>query len=182
MLRIRVDEEEFFNDKLEEFVYTKAQTVNLEHSLISISKWESFFKKAYFPSASSPGISGYREELYYVQCMIIGNVPDYIPTILVGKHNKEIKNYIDDRHSATRIHRVGDSSKKAPTQTITSEIVYYWMLKFGIPFECEKWHFNRLLTLIDVCNVKENANSNKMSPVDSARHRHQLNKMRRGRL
>lgn len=177
MLVIHVDEYEFYDGVNEVFFYTKAQDVKLEHSLISISKWEANFGKPYLPSHLNEGMSGYHEELHYIECMIIGTVPEYIPRLILQNHKKEVVDYIASPNTATKIYRLGDAPKSR--QTVTSELIYYWMIKFGIPFECEKWHFNRLLTLIDVCNVKENSDKNKMSTMDSAKYRYHLNRARR---
>ena len=160
------------------FFHTKPISVRMEHSLISISKWEAFWKKSYLPSLREPGVHGFAEEQHYLSCMIIGTVPDHIPSILLQNHGTEIQEYIGDPQSATKIYRIGNTPSSS--QTVTAELIYYWMIKFGIPFECERWHFNRLLTLIDVCNVKESSGKGgRMSTMDSANYRHQLNKARR---
>ena len=177
MLEITLDEIEFYDPRQEIFFYTRPQIVKLEHSLISISKWESKWEKPYFPGPGHPGISGYVEEVEYISCMIIGNNKDVPSNVLFERHGEEIFNYIENPYSGTKIYRV--ENRPIKQQTITSEIIYYWMIKFGIPFECEKWHFNRLLTLLDVCNVKESAKSNKMSGFESAKYRQELNKARR---
>ena len=180
MLIINVKEQEFYDQEQEIFLYTKPSMVRMEHSLISIALWESFWEKPYFAKSSpTKGVFGQEEERYYIKCMTIGKVEDYIPTILLQNHSVEIKDYIDKQHTATRIHRIGTSPPSR--QTMTAELVYYWMIRFGIPFECQKWHFNRLLTLIDVCNVKEAATGkgSKLSSVEAANYNHQLNKARR---
>lgn len=179
MLTITIEEQEFYNADTNMFFKTKPQTVRLEHSLISISKWESFWKKPYLPSRLSPGISGSKEELHYLKCMILGNEPsDHVITTLQMNHRKEITDYIGDKQTATIIHRIGEKEIK-PGATITSELIYYWMIKFFVPFECEKWHFNRLMALLDVCALKEKGNKNNLSRVDSANWRHKLNEERR---
>ena len=182
MLIIKVEEHEFYDSKKEVFFQTKPLTVRMEHSLISISKWESFWEKPYLGTPGvTKGVLGHAEERHYIKSMIIGDVPHYIPDILLQKYGEEIKTYIAKRHSATTVYRkvVTPSSR----QIITTELIYYWMIKFGIPLECQRWHFNRLLMLIDVCNVKEQAASKKggnMSSLESANYRHELNKARQG--
>ena len=127
------------------------------------------------------GVLGFKEERHYFKCMIIGDVPDYIPDVLLQNYNEEIKTYITKLHSATRVYRRG---RTVPSrQIVTAELIYYWMIRFRIPLECQRWHFNRLLMLIDVCNVKEQAASKKggkMSEIESANYRHELNKARQG--
>jgi hypothetical protein len=181
MLIIKVKEQEFYDSKKEMFFHTKPLTVRMEHSLISITKWESFWEKPYLGTPGvTKGLFGISEERYYVKCMIIGDVPYYIPDILLQNHGQEIKTYISKRHSATTIYRRGRTPPSR--QVITTELIYYWMIKFGIPLECQRWHFNRLLMLIDVCNIKEQAEGKggKLSSIDSVKYRQKLNKARRG--
>lgn len=179
MLTIMLEETEFYDPEQEMFFYTKPVQVRMEHSLISMAKWEALWEKSYLPSPLSKGISGRFEEISYLECMLIGNYPEYIPQQLYLQHYDKIRRYLESPQSATTIHRIGEGPKQ--TSTVTAELIYYWMIRFGIPLEMERWHLNRLLTLIDVCNVKENSSSKgKMSPVESANHRHQLNKARRG--
>lgn len=181
MLIIKVKEQEFYDSKKEMFFHTKPLTVRMEHSLISITKWESFWEKPYLGTPGiAKGISSSVEELHYLKCMIIGDVPYYIPDILLQNHNKQIKTYINKQHSATTVYRRGLPTPSR--QIITTELIYYWMIKFGIPMECQRWHFNRLLMLIDVCNVKEQseAKGGKLSSLESAKYRHKLNKARQG--
>ena len=179
MLVIDVKEQEFYDSEKQMFFNTKPITVRLEHSLISIAKWESHWEKPYFPSSGrSEGVKGGDEEIHYIKCMIIGNVPDYIPRVLLESHSEELKNYIRKKHSATTIHRRGKPA--ASRQIITVELIYYWMIKYAIPKDCEMWHFNRLLMLIDVCNIKESSGKKgNLSSLESAKERSVMNKARR---
>jgi len=183
MLTINTEKQEFYLNDGDgyRFFHSKPAKINLEHSLISVSKWEGIWKKPYLPvTGVESGIISVQEELSYISCMIIGKVGDLIPTVLRTYHTEEITDYINDQRTATKIYRLGNTPVASRT-TVTSELVYYWMIKFGIPFQFEKWHFNRLLTLIDVCNIKENEGrkGGNMSSIESAKHRTQLNKMRR---
>lgn len=180
MLTIKVDEQEFFDQEKQEFLFTKPVTVRMEHSLISISKWESYWEKPYLATEGIvKGISGYKEEVYYIKCMLLSPMPIGIPEILYNQYGKQIKKYIGKKHSATTIHRI--HPRASSRRVITSELIYYWMIKFGIPMECQKWHFNRLLMLIDVCNVKETPRKDrKLSPAEAQRYMAELNRKRRG--
>jgi len=180
MLTITVDEQEFFDQEKQMFFTVKPVTVRMEHSLISISKWEAHWEKPFLPTTGVvPGMTGHAEEIYYIQCMMLTGAAPHIPETLYAYHHAEITEYMDKKHSATTIHRFG--SQRSSRNIITSELIYYWMVKFGIPLECHKWHFNRLLMLIDVCSVKElPAKENKMSALDARRHISDLNKQRRG--
>lgn len=161
MFKLRiVPPDEVYDPRSQEFIYIKPQTILLEHSLLSISKWESFWKKSFVETKLN------REELYdYIRCMTITqNVDDRLYMFLTEKDYNNILDYIKDPMTATTItdRRPGRPGKK---EIVTSELVYYWMISYGIPVEeCQKWHFNRLMTLIRICSVKENPS--KMSKKD----------------
>jgi hypothetical protein len=178
MLTIHVKEQEFYDEQKGMFFYAKPCTVRLEHSLISVSKWESVWQKPFLPNGRlAKGMSGRAEEQSYISCMIMGTVPAYVPELLYNNYLLEIKDYINSNQSATKIYRKSDPP--GGRQTVTSELIYYWMIKFSIPSAYEKWHFSRLLMLIDVCNVKENTGKDsKLSAKAAAKHRHELNKAR----
>lgn len=180
MLIITVEEQEFFDDEKQIFFTTKPVTVRMEHSLISISKWEAHWEKPYLATKGVvEGMTGYAEEVYYIQCMLLGSIYQHIPEILYREHRKEISQYIEKKHSATTIHRWG--SREISKKIVTTELIYYWMIKFGVPIECQKWHFNRLLMLIDVCSIKETPDKEKrMSPIAAKKHMSKLNRERRG--
>ena len=181
MLTIDVGAQEFYIPESKEFITTKPVTVRMEHSLISISKWESIWEKPFLPTQGIvPGMMGSEEEISYIRCMIIGSVPDHIPATLLRLHSEEIKLYMKRPHSTT-IHRL--TPTKPNRSVITTELVYYWMSKFGLPFEeCQKWHFNRLLMLIDVWNGKEQEGTkgSNLNSRSAAAHMHKLNRERRG--
>lgn len=182
MLKIDIAELEFYDSEKEMFIYTKPLTVRLEHSLISISKWEAIWESPFFPvKGIVDGMTGYDQEISYISCMIIGEVPDYIPTILIQNHRNEIREHIEKKHTATTINRRGPKQSFVKS-VITSELIYYWMIKFNIPIECERWHFNRLIMLIDVCNIKESSGtkSGKLSTRQANEYMMKLNKARQG--
>lgn len=180
MLTLNVEKHEFFDPISGEFFDSKPITVKMEHSLISMSKWEAIWEKPFLPIENlAEGISSQEEELSYIDCMIIGSVPEYIVPLLYQQHGKEIREYIDKPSTATQIYTRGpDRVKKS---IITTELIYWWMFRFNIPIECERWHINRLLTLIRICNIKERQEAGKgnMTPAETARYQHALNKARR---
>ena len=175
MLRITVEGGEMFDEEKQKFRTIKPQTLELEHSLISISKWESKWKKAFLSRAQRT-----EDEIRdYVRCMTItpGVSPDVYYCLSVD-NIRDIQAYIDDTHSAT-VFRGDDKQPRGTPKPRTSEQIYGAMVVLGIPFECQKWHLNRLLTLIREC---ENLNDGgKMSRKDSARYMSQMNAMRRAR-
>lgn len=175
MLRITIPGGEMFDEERSKFIVVKGQTVELEHSLISISKWESKWKKAFLSRARRT-----EDEIRdYVRCMTVtpGVNPD-LYYCLTADNIRDIQAYIDDTMSATVFR--GDTGKPTGTpRPRTSEQIYGAMVVLGIPFECQKWHLNRLLNLIREC---ENLNDGgKMSRKDSARYMSQVNAMRRAK-
>ena len=151
MLTMTVPEMEFFDERTGSFISVKSQTLQLEHSLISLSRWESKWKKP-FLSLVNPSLDELQD---YVRCMCLNqSVDPMVFRTLGAKELQEIQAYISDPHTATTItdRRVGRSSYR--NEIITSELIYYWMIDFEIPFSCEKWHLQRLLTLIRICGIK----------------------------
>jgi hypothetical protein len=175
MLKIVVPEREYFDENTQEFVPVKQQELILEHSLISISKWEAKWHKPFLAEDKKQD----EEFLDYIRCMTLNNVDENVYYSITRSNMNDILEYIDDSHTATTFSdsRTMEKSK----EIITSEIIYYWMILNEIPFECQKWHINRLLTLIKVCSLK-NAPSKKMSKNDILSQNMSLNKMRRAML
>ena len=149
MLRIVIPEGQLFDERSQEFVYTKEQTLQLEHSLVSLSKWESKWHKPFLGKDEKT----FDETIDYIRCMTLTpNVDPNIYVVLTKENIKDIYDYISNPMTATTFYE--DGPKSIIREIITSELVYYWMVTLNIPFECQKWHLNRLLTLIRVCNIK----------------------------
>ena len=143
---------ELWDEAKQEFVLIKGmkeQTLQLEHSLVSLSKWESKWCKAFLTKQDKT----YEETMDYIKCMTLTkNVDPDVYTHLSEENFKQIKEYIEAPMTATTFH--SERNGKGSTEITTSELIYYWMISLQIPFECQKWHINRLLTLIRVCNIK----------------------------
>lgn len=175
MLKITIPAREAFNEETQTFVQNKEITICLEHSLVSISKWESKWHKPFLDDSKKTR----KEDLDYIRCMTITqNVPDEVYLFLTRQNKKEISDYINDSRTATWFTENKFAPKRRSNEKITSELVYYWMISYGIPMEAEKWHFNRLLTLIRIFSIKESTD-NKMSKKDTLRHYAALNAARR---
>jgi hypothetical protein len=176
MLRITIPGTDSFDDHTEKFVTVGDITLELEHSLVSLSKWESTWEKPFLGKDAKTD----EETLGYVVAM--SSDPDISPETLsrLSTDNiKQINDYIDAKMTATWFN---DAPSKARAQeTITAELVYYWMITLGIPLECQHWHLNRLFTLIKVFN-KKNAPAKKMSKADLAERNRQLNEQRKARF
>ena len=142
---------EGWDERKEEFVDAKTVTLQLEHSLVSISKWESKWHKPFLSKDEKTA----EETIDYIKCMTLTqNVKPDVYEYLTGENIRDINAYIEDSKTATTFSN--DRSPGPNREIITSEVIYYWMVALNIPFECQKWHLNRLLTLIRVCNVKNN--------------------------
>ena len=176
MLEITIPATELWDEINEEFITTKEQTLRLEHSLVSLSKWESKWCKPFLSKTNKTD----EEMLDYVRCMTLTqNVPYEVYRCLTDDNIHKIYEYIDAPMTATWFN--DDNTKGTSREQTTSELIYYWMIALNIPFECQKWHLNRLLTLIRVCNIK-NQPPKKMSKRDIMSRNAALNAARRNRL
>ena len=178
MLRLTIPEYELFNNETNEFITVNAHEIHLEHSLISISKWESKWNKPFLVDKPAKTSS---EIVDYIKCMTINkNVPDSSYLYITAKQYEEINEYISAPMTATVIR--DSSPNKSKAEIMTSELIYYYMISYNIPFECEKWHINRLMTLIQVCSIKNNPNKKKMSTKEVYRSNAALNAARKKKL
>lgn len=180
MLKVTIPSSELFDETTQSFVYTKEQTLSMEHSLVSLSKWEAKWNKPFLSKEEKTQ----EETLDYFRCMTITQDVDpdiykYMPPIIIN----QIEAYIKAPMTATTFYEdsVKGGSKGSSKEIITSELVYYWMIANNIPMECQKWHLNRLLTLIRVCSIK-NAPPKKTSKRELASRYASLNAARRKKL
>lgn len=173
MLTIKL-KSEYWDEKKEEFINTDCGEIHLEHSLVSISKWESKWKKSFINSDKQIG-----DELYdYIRCMTKEPISLDLIKSMDADVIQQIIEYINDPMSATTIKTNG--TKRSNREVITSELIYYWMIALNIPFECQEWHLNRLLKLIEVCNLKNDPK--KMGKNEILRQNRDLNAARRKAL
>ena len=176
MLQITIPGREYYDEVKEEFVNTKEQTLQLEHSLVSLSKWESKWCKVFLSKQEKTN----EETLDYIKCMTLTqNVNPEIYKYLTEENIEQINSYIEAPMTATYFSK--DEKGGQSREQITSELIYYWMISLNIPFECQKWHLNRLLTLIRVCNIK-NQPPKKMSKSALMSRNAKLNAARRKQL
>lgn len=167
MLTITIPPSEVFDESTMKFITVKGATLQLEHSLVSLSKWESKWHKAFLDKNIT---KSNEETLDYIKCMTITqNVDPNIYYVLGSKNLEKINDYIDDPMTATHFNEENikkmSMGKARTDETITSELIYYWMFSAQIPIECQKWHLNRLITLIRIFGIK-NQPPKKMSKSD----------------
>ena len=167
---------EGWDEEKEEFVAAQYATLELEHSLVSLSKWESKYCKPFLSGKEKTD----EEVLDYIKYMTVTpDVPDVVYALLTEANLMSIKQYIDAPMTATTFSN--EPKGKGGREIVTAELIYYWMIALQIPFECQYWHLNKLLTLVKVCNIK-NQPSKKMSKRDVMSRNAQLNAARRKQL
>lgn len=174
MLKITVPAGELYDPVTDTFLYTKEITLTLEHSLVSLSKWESKWKKPFLNREHTV-------EMFddYVRCMTITqNVDPNVYRVLTPSIRSRIREYMEDSMTAAIIHE--NAPERTSTKFTTSDLIYYWMVALNIPFECQKWHLNRLLTLIRITNIEQKPDK-KMGKAASARYSHATNQARRAK-
>lgn len=176
MLNITIPKQELYDEENNEFINLPEKTICLEHSLVSVSKWESKWKKPFLSKEPKT----VEETIDYIKCMTITqNVDDKVYNYLSKENIKDINKYIDDSMTATTFYDMRKNTVRQ--ENITSELIYFWMISLNIPMECQKWHLNRLLTLIKICNIK-NDSGKKMSRSEINSRNAALNAARRKKL
>ncbi len=178
MLHITIPERELFDESTCEFISTKPRSLALEHSLVSISKWESKWKKPFLSNDEK----SFEEQLDYIRCMTVTqNVSPETYKLLTTENINAINAYMNAEMTATWFNEQNIRRGKKSSEVVTSELIYYWMIAYNIPFECQKWHLSRLMTLIRICEIK-NSPSKKMTPKEVAKYNRSLNAARKAKL
>lgn len=177
MLIIDLPEEESWDEENQEFVYGRPFQIQLEHSLLSLSKWESKWNEPFLDKKDMTD----EQVLDYIRCMTITqNVPEDVYRRLSLNYTDKIIQYVQAPMTATWFSNSEEKSR-INNERVTAELIYYWMVALQIPFECQKWHLNRLITLIRVCIVK-NQPPKKMSHREIANRNRALNEARKKAL
>lgn len=176
MLTITIPAAEYYNYVTDEIISTKLQTLQLEHSLVSLSKWEAEWHK---PFLTKVGLSDAEFSSYIKHMTLTQNVDPNVYLKIPKPQLAQVRAYMEDTMTATTFY---DSKKtKGSNEIITSELIYYWLVAYNIPFDCQKWHLNRLFTLIRVCDLKNNPGK-KMSQKEILSRNRDLNASRRQAL
>lgn len=177
MLEITIPGTEFYDEEKEEFMTTTGRKIQMEHSLVSISKWESKWHRPFMKD----GPKNVEELADYYRCMTLTkNVDPVIFYSISGETKDTIDAYINDKMTASWFSE--KTKGRGSREIITSEVIYSWMVSLGIPFECEKWHINRLMVLIHMCSLDQNGGGKKMSRKDIYSQNRALNAARRQKL
>lgn len=176
MLKIVIPPSDMWDERKNEFVPIPGCELQLEHSLVSISKWEAKWNKTFLSKVHKTN----EETLDYIKCMTITqNVNPIIYTAITDKQISEISAYINA--PMTAVHFSDDDTKQNSRRTVTSEVIYSWMIALNIPVEFQKWHLNRLLTLIRVCNIENQPKKKRHSSKEILSRNAALNAARRQR-
>jgi hypothetical protein len=176
VLTIVVPGDEYFDEEKQQFVTKGDVILELEHSLVSLSKWESKFEKPFLV----PGVKSNEEDIEYIKAMTLTpNIPPGVFSRLSKENIQQINDYIGSKMTATWFNETSKGPKSG--EVVTSELIYYWMVAFKIPFQAETWNLNRLLTLIRICNVKSQK-PKKMSKSEILARNRELNAKRRAEL
>lgn len=172
---LHILENEIWLEEAERFIKTPEVTIEIEHSLYSIQKWEGIWKKPFLNTTEYTR----GEFASYVECMTLTKDIPYLAYKGLSKTNAdEVLKYMADQMTATTI---SSKQKKSATKIVTAEVIYYWMIELGIPFECQYWHLNKLMTLIAVC-FEKNGGQKKMSDREILSQYASLNAARRAKM
>ena len=176
MLTLTIESAELFDENTMEFIQVKGQTIQLEHSLVSMSRWESKWKKPYLVKYPKKTVE---EVIDYIRCMTITqNVNPLLYKCITSENIDKVGKYIEDPMSATKV-KIDSNGRSSGV--MTSEYIYYAMFANNVPKECEKWHLNRLLNLLTIF-AKSNMSKDKKQPRQSLQERRALNEMRKAKL
>lgn len=177
MLRLDFESGEWFDEQSNTFLYTSRCSVLLEHSLLSVSEWESKWKLSFLSTIGTPAFAA-PMLVDYFRCMEVGDCgePNWVLNLTQAQTQRIIR-YISEERTATTFQNYGPNGKSS-REVVTSEIIYYWMASLNIPFSCETWHLSRLLTLIHVASIKGRAGQ-KMPAKDVRQMYAELNEKRK---
>lgn len=178
MLTLEILGNEFLDESTMEILYPDATKIQLEHSLVALSKWESEHEKPFLSTEDKTA-----DEVYsYIQAMTITpNVPPEVYFAMSAENLEAINDYMNRKMTATTVYEP-PTNNRGKKQTITAELIYAWMIAYGVDIECETWHLNRLFMLLRVRYIhlqEQNPNTKKRTPpAEAAASRRELNRRR----
>lgn len=177
MLTLNIQHGELWDERTEEFIPAIKESILLEHSLVAISKWEQKWKKPFLKPDYKMSID---ELIDYIKCMTLNKVNPIVYNHLTEKDILAIADYINDSATATWFNEDGNTHARG-SEVTTSELIYYWMTAYNIPVSFQYWHLNRLLTLIRICNIKNQPPKKHSKNELLARH-NDINRQRRAAM
>lgn len=181
MITIHIPQSEIWDDGNNEFIYIEEQTIDMEHSLVSITKWEAKHHKVFLEENKKTP----EEMMDYVRCMCINPLKNERDILGISKKDIEkITNYIEDPMIPFKLKSKDDGNtygRKKNKDPMCGIMIYYYMVSCQIPFECQHWHINQLLALIQIYSMKENP-GNPLKGSKLANRNTTLNAMRKARL
>lgn len=175
MLELHLPETEFFDRANSKIIRVPEVTLHLKHSLLTLSKWETIWEIPFLGEGKKT-----TEQLYsYVNIMAGGDLDELTLSRLTSEHYEKLNAYLSSKQSATWFSE--SPNQRRSTQTVTSELIYFWMTTYNIPFECENWPFPRLMNLIRIASIKNDpdAGKKKRNKSQMLSERAMLNKKRR---
>lgn len=175
--------DELFDEETNTFLHPVGKKLHLEHSLLSISKWEAEWE---IPFLNTDKTS--EQSLSYIKCCVLDddfdelllntlsdkNILDFNAYLSKGMTAKKI---IDLRSSLSQKRK---SRRPASQKALTSEDIYYSMIQFHVWKECEEWPLQRLLSLLQLCSLKSNS-TGEMSKSDQAKFYREENARRKAK-
>lgn len=177
-LILHVPKRELYDNTTGEFSYLPAVSLELEHSLLSISKWESRWKKSFLNTEKLEG----EEFIDYIRCMTLKPVNAEVYLRLTNRNLAAANAYISDPMSATTFTDKRTNKPVNKKKRVTSEEIYSWLVRYQIPWEAQKWNFNRLMNLLRICEINNDPKSNKMSMKDTYADYKAINAANRARF
>lgn len=183
MLELTIKDDELWDEENMRFIVIRGRTLRLEHSLVSISKWEKKWKKSFLKCLEKNDLN-IEQTIDYIKCMTLDkNVDDSVYNGLTNDHIQKVNEYISDPQTATHVPQRPEEMNKprGGGDVLTSEMIYFYMISYQIPVEFEKWPLNRLMTLIKICDIKNNP-PKKMSAAALAKRNTSINAARRAAL
>lgn len=180
MLKITIPATELFDDENQKFINVKETTLQLEHSLVSLSKWEQKWKVPFLGRDQKT----HEQTLDYIRCMNLSSeeIPPEVFLAISNDNINEVGEYINDKMTATWFSEAPGQQGPRTSEVLTAEVIYYWLVALTIPFEVQHWHLNRLLTLVRVTNIKNDPKKKLMPRNEAAAQQRMLNEQRKARL
>lgn len=177
MLKLTIPKTTLFNEETNKFSDVQETTLSMEHSLVSVSKWEQFMGKPFLGRDTRTD----EETLHYIKCMVLSpeDVSEDVFRALTPDNMNAISEYINHKMTATWFSNQAPANSRTNGEVVTAEVMYYWLVALQIDFQVQHWHLNTMLTLVRVTNIKNDPKKKMMPKEDAAAERARLNAERK---